>query len=172
MNAQKINDNYADQITGAYNKAFFFESGNYALQLAIRGKIPLTLCIVDIDNLETINTKYGYDAGNKILAFVTQTIRDKCRKSDLVGYIGDGKLGLLLYNISGINTQLVLDELRQKIDYKKYKINTQEVDVTVSIGACVMNSYMNTESLDSIYEQAFRATNIAKDKGKNRVVVY
>jgi len=161
-----------DKVTGVYNKAFFFELGNNILQLAIRNKVPLSLCVIDIDNLSMINEQYSYGIGNQILEFVTQIIRDNIRKSDLVGYMGDGRIGLLLYNVSGINTQAVLDGLRQKVAHSAYVVNEHEINTTVSMGASIINNYIHTKTLDSIYEQAFLAVNMAKEKGKNRVVVY
>jgi len=167
-----MDDVYRDKVTGVYNKTFFFESGNNILQLAIRNKVPLSLCVIDIDNLEMINEQYSYGIGNQILEFVTQIIRDNIRKSDLVGYMGDGRIGLLLYNVSGINTHAVLDGLRQKVAHSAYVVNEHEIYTTVSMGASIINNYIHTKTLDSIYEQAFLAVNMAKEKGKNRVVVY
>jgi len=172
MTTLAIDDVYTDQLTGAYNQSFFFESGTNILQLAIRNRVPLSLCVIDIDNLEIINDKYSYGIGNQILAFVTQIIRDNIRKSDLVGYMGDGRIGLLLYNVSGIDTQTVLDGLRQKVAHSAYVVNEEEIYTTVSMGASIINNYIHTKTLDSIYEQAFLAVNMAKEKGKNRVVVY
>jgi len=167
-----MDDVYRDKVTGVYNKTFFFESGNNILQLAIRNKVPLSLCVIDIDNLDMINEQYSYGIGNQILEFDTQVIRNNIRKSDLLGYMGDGKIGLLLYNVSGINTQAVLDGLRQKVARSAYVVNEQEIYTTVSMGASIINNYIHTKTLDSIYEQAFWAVNMAKEKGKNRVVVY
>ena len=167
-----MDDVYVDQVTGVYNKSFFFESGTNILQLAIRNKVPLSLCVIDIDNLEKINEQYSYGIGNQILEFVTQILKDNIRQSDLVGYLGDGRIGLLLYNVSGINTQVVLDSLRQKVAHSSYVVNEDEIHTTVSIGASISNNYTHVKTLDSIYEQAFLAVNMAKEKGKNRVVVY
>jgi len=168
-----MDDVYRDQVTGVYNKSFFFESGNnILLQLAMRNKVPLSLCVIEIDNLKVINEQYSYGIGNQILEFVTQVIQDNIRKSDMVGYMGNGKIGLLLYNVSGINTQIVLDGLRRKVARSAYVMNKQEIYTTVSMGASVINNYIHIKILDSIYEQAFLAVNMAKEKGKNRVVVY
>jgi len=168
-----IDDIYRDSVTGVYDKSFFFESGNHiVLQLAIRNKVPLSLCVIEIDNLKVINEQYSYGIGNQILEFVTQVISENIRKSDMIGYMGDGRIGLLLYNVSGMNTQVVLDGLRRKVACSAYMVNKQEIYATVSIGASVINNYMHTKILDSIYEQAFLALKMAKEKGNNRVLVY
>jgi len=166
------NNIFLDPLTDIYTKVFFLEAGNKILQLASRNKVPLSLCIVDVDNLQVINEKYSHGIGNKILESITQTIQNNCRESDLIAYLGEGQMGLLLYNISGINTQTMLDGLRKKVEYSTYTLNQEKVHVTVSIGACIMHGQMNTKTLDAIYKQAYLAVNVAKENGKNRVSVY
>jgi diguanylate cyclase (GGDEF)-like protein len=164
---------FIDNIAGIHDKYFFFESGMTILQLAKRNKAPISMAIIDIDDLKKLNEEYSYEISNKIIQSVAQTLKNKCRKSDLVAYFGDGRFGLLLYDISGINTSILLDSIRKKIEYNKYKVKEKVFNITVSIGASVINILGGKEdSLEDIYDKAYLVTNIAKEKGKNRVVVY
>ena len=172
MNLEEDDLKFIDQLTGIYTKDFFFESGNKILFLAKRNKVPMSICMIDVDNLQNINDTYSYAMGNKVLASIAQSIQRECRESDLVGYLGEGKIGLILYNVSGINTNIMLNTLRQKIEHDTDIMGQKEISVTVSIGASVMHSLMNTKTLDAAYDQAYMATNVAKEKGKNCVVIY
>jgi diguanylate cyclase (GGDEF)-like protein len=163
---------FTDNVAGIHNQYFFFESGTIILQLAKRNKVPLSMVVIDIDDLGELNEKYSYEISNKIIRSVAKTLKQKCRKSDLVSYLGDGRFGLLLYNISGINTNITLDTLRKKIEYNKYRIKNNTFNITASIGASVIHAQMNEDTLEVIYDKAYLATNAAKGKGKNCVVVY
>ncbi len=163
---------FTDNVAGIHDQSFFFESGMIILQLAKRNNVPLSMAMVDIDDLGKLNEKYSYEIANKIIRSVAQTLKKKCRKSDLVGYLGDGRFGLLLYNISGINTNITLDTVRKKIEFNKYRIKDKTFNITASIGATVIHAKMNEDTLEDIYDKAYLATNAAKEKGKNCVVVY
>ena len=163
---------FTDTVSGIYDQHFFFESGTIILQLAKRNKVPLSLAVIDIDNLGTLNDRYSYEISNKIIKSVAKTLKQKCRKSDLLGYLGNGRFGLLLYNISGINTNFTLDTIRKKIEYNKYRVKDDTFNITASIGATVVHAQMNEDTLEAIYEKSYLATNAAKEKGKNCIVVY
>ncbi len=163
---------FVDKVTEMNNQNFFVESATVILQLAKRHKISSSVAIIDIDNLKELNDKYGYAIVNKFIKTIADTLKEKCRKCDLLCYLGEGRFGLLLYDISGINTDMSLNTIRKTIEYNRYSIEKYEFNVTVSIGATVVYMQMNEEALESIYDRAYLATNEAKGKGKNCVVIY
>jgi diguanylate cyclase (GGDEF)-like protein len=163
---------FRDQLTGIYREDYFFETGSYLLTLATRSKSPLSACVIDIDHMSRVNERFGNEIGDKVLKTVAQTISTKCRKSDLLGYLGSGKYGLVLYNISGVNTGLVLNALRKKIEYEVENLNHPKLKVTVSIGACVMQGEMDKERLEVVYKRAYMAVKSAKEAGRNRVEIF
>jgi len=163
---------FTDKVTEMNNQDFFFESGTIILGLAKRHKISLSMAIIDIDDLKVLNDKYSYDIANRIIKSIANTLKEKCRKCDLLCYLGDGRFGLLLYDISGINTNILSDTLRKKIESNRYSTKKDKFNITASIGATVIHTQMNDETLESIYDKAYLATNEAKEKGKNCVVIY
>jgi len=156
-----------------HTEPFFEESGTLLHELAKRNQVPLSLALIDIDNLGHINETYGMDYGDKLIEKTAEAISINCRKSDLVGYLGEGKFALILYNITGINADLMLNTLRQKLDHS---LNSDDEDSSenkksVSIGATMIYTHSDTETLDTLYDKAFLATNRAKSSGKDRVVI-
>lgn len=130
------------------------------------------MAIVDMDDIGLITEKYGKHIADKLIKHVHENLLKKCRSSDLVSYLGDGRFGLLLYNISGVNTDIVLNEIRKKIARKRYKIKDETFSLTVSIGAIIIHSHMGKETFKNAYEKVYSAVNTAREKGKGRVVVY
>ncbi len=163
---------FKDKSTGIYNKDYFFETGGYLLTLATRSKVPLSICVIDIDHLTRINERFGIKIGDEVLKTVAKTIESKCRRSDLLGYLGAGTIGLVLYDISGVNTGLVLNTLRKKIEHAIENPNHPKLKATVSIGACVMQGEIDKEKLEVVYNRAYLAVKNAKEAGRNKVVVF
>ena len=163
---------FRDNLMGIYAKDYFFETGGYLSTLATRNKVPLSICVIDIDRMSRINERFGSELGDKILKIVAHTISKKCRKSDLIGRLGSDTIGLVLYNISGVNTGLVLNALRKKIEYEVDALKQDKLKVTVSIGACVMQGDIDKEKLEVVYNRAYLALKNAKEEGRNKVVVF
>ena len=163
---------FRDESTGIYSEDYFFETGGYLLTLATRSKVPLSICVIDIDHLTRVNDRFGLKVGDEVLKTVAKTVESKCRRSDLLGYLGTGTIGLVLYDISGVNTGLVLNGLRKKIEHEIANLNYPKLKATVSIGACVMEGEMDKEKLEVIYNRAYMAVKSAKEAGRNKVVVF
>jgi len=155
-----------------HTESFFEESGTLLHELAKRNQVPLSLAVIDIDDLGVINEIHGKTYGDTVIQKTAEAISKNCRKSDLVGYLGEGKFALLLYNISGINADIMLNTLRQKLDYSLNSDKKEFPDKkSVSIGATMLYSHSNKEKFDQLYDKAFIATNRAKASGKDRVVI-
>ncbi len=156
---------YQNEDTGIYSKDFFFAAGKILLQLAKRNQVPLLVAIVNINNLEDLNSEYGNNVGDKMLELITKITHDKFRDSDLIAYLGDAQIGIIFYNITSEVAKTTLEGLRDKLSNNIY-------NVTVSIGGTIMNSRTNSGSIDTAYKQACMAIETAQQKGKNSVVVY
>ncbi|MCF6244499.1 MAG: GGDEF domain-containing protein [Sulfurovum sp.] len=163
---------FRDALTGIYTQDYFFETGGYLVALATRSKSPLSICVIDIDHLSRINERFGNEIGDKVLRTVAKTIETKCRKSDLLGYLDSGTIGLILYDITGINTGVVLNSLRKKIENELEALNVPKLKGTVSIGACIMQGEIDKEKLELAYNRAYMAVKKAKEAGRNRVEVF
>jgi len=163
---------FKEPLTGVYQKDIFSEIGTYLLALATRSKAPLSICIIDIDHLARVNERFGREIGDKVIQTIAKAIEYKCRRSDLVGYLGEGKIGLVLYDISGINTNMVLNGLRKKIAHEIELLDINKLKVTVTIGASVIHGEMDKETLDVIYNRAYSALHTAKEGGRDRIEVF
>ncbi len=162
---------FMDELTACCKQHFFFESGKQMLQLALRNKVPLSLCVIEIDNFENLNEKYGDICSGELLKSIADIIKRKSRKSDLLGRLGVKEFGLLTYNTSAINAQIFLDLIRKEIEIHGYVFHGERIRETLSMGISLY-SPMDDETLKPMYNRAKTALSRAKAKGKNCVVTY
>jgi len=163
---------FVDELTECYKKHFFFESGKQILQLALRNKIPLSICVIEIDDFEILNEEHGDIFSAEILKCIADIIRRKCRKSDLLGRLGVKEFGLLMYNTSAVNAQIFLDLIRKEVEIHGYSFNGERIQETLSMGISLYSPMMDGETLELMYDRAKTALSRAKAKGKNCVVTY
>lgn len=86
-----------DPLTGTLNRRTLTQNAEMFLRLCERHHQPLTLAIVDIDQLKEINERYGDQAGDQVLVTCAQTLRSLLRQDDLIGRWSDHKFVILLY---------------------------------------------------------------------------
>jgi len=87
------NASYTDAMTGLLNYRFFMQW--QATAEMDRGS-PFTLCLVDIDDLKSINDQVGHPTGDDAVRAVANTLVRCCRRSDhVIRYGGDEFLVIL-----------------------------------------------------------------------------
>lgn len=105
-----------DSLTQVANRRRFDE---YLLQewdRALRGHLPLSLIIGDLDHFKPYNDHYGHQAGDRCLQAVAQAL-DHCssRASDLVARYGGEEFAVILPNTAMAGAMQVGDRLVKAI---------------------------------------------------------
>lgn len=131
-----------------------------------RPKYNVNICILDIDNFKQVNDTLGHLFGDEVLATVASVIQEAVAGNGLVGRIGGDEILIVLHyaDLRGI-----LRSIRSNIEWT-YKDRKDIPKVTCSIGA----STYPTDSLvyDDLFKIADKMLYRAKQKGKNRYIIY
>ncbi len=152
-----------DPLTGLLNRRGLQQALD-ALQ--VQG-IPFAILALDIDRFKSINDSYGHDVGDNAIVHIADQMRRYSRDSDILCRAGGEEFLLLLPGISTESARQAGERLRQHIaDHRFEPVGT----ITVSLGVAHFPSF----HVDA--EQALRladkALYMAKEQGRNRVVVY
>ena len=125
---------------------------------------------IDLDQLRLINDSLGREAGDGAIRYVADILREKLRTTDTVGYLGEGRFGVLLEKCQMEQGLRVAENVCETVANKRYFWESKEVDVGVSIGMAMIEP--NTRNMDAILEAAEIARDYAKESGRNRIQVY
>jgi diguanylate cyclase (GGDEF)-like protein/PAS domain S-box-containing protein len=102
-----------DALTGAYNRAYFEEE----MARAEVGRVfPVSLIVVDVDGLKTINDRHGHAEGDILLQRTAELLRGTFRKEDAVARIGGDEFAVLLPGADAEAAQRALDRLARRLD--------------------------------------------------------
>lgn len=154
-----------DPLTGIYNKAAI---GNY-IEQAIEGVAQnggdIVVGFVDIDDFRDYNTKYGHQAGDDVICFVANSLREQIGNG--VGRNGGDEFLFCLTQFAG-REEIVyrMKALVQKFNQGFYneKIG-KSMPVPCSIGVTIAKADESTH--ESLIEDADEAMYHAKENGKN-----
>jgi diguanylate cyclase (GGDEF)-like protein/putative nucleotidyltransferase with HDIG domain len=152
-----------DPLTGLGNHRHFHERLERELRHAHEKRLPLTLCLIDVDDFKRINDRFGHPAGDRVLS----QLASRLRQTGEAFRLGGDEFALLLpcYDESA-----ALTAATSVVD----RISTLELDqlgpVTVSAG--VATSPVHADDRDELIRLADSALYWAKEYGKNRVRAY
>ncbi len=128
------------------------------------------MCIVDIDNFKGINDSYGHLTGDLVLRTVSDIILRQIEGKGLAGRIGGDEIMMILNHIvDKEELRVVLKEIRVGIE-DQFKEASIAKGVTVSIGAVLYPAF--AQNYDDSFKIADKMLYRAKDKGKNRYIIY
>ena len=159
-----------DPLTGLYNRRYMEEALQQELAKAIRKEKPLSVVMLDLDNLKEINDLYGHGVGgDKALQALADSIKPLCRTGDtFCRYAGDEFI-IILYDASlDVAYKRTLD-WRDVIAKIKIASEDGEFMITFSAGVAAYPSHASTGN--KLIQQADKALYQAKNLGRNRVVV-
>lgn len=99
-----------DAVSGLPNRRAFEETLARELALRQRTGSSFTVVFVDLDNLKTINDRYGHQKGDEVIRGVGNALHDILRPYDFAGRFGGDEFALLLSGTgepeSGITTRI------------------------------------------------------------------
>ena len=165
-----------DALTGLNNRHMFYQRLSETTSNAKRQKTSLCCIMTDIDFFKSVNDTYGHSAGDLALKSVAKTIKKELREYDIASRYGGEEFAILLPNTTLDEAGKVAERLRKQVEKKKINIEElkidgiKEISVTISIGVSLYNPNLMKDSED-LYKLADKGLYIAKESGRNRVVI-
>jgi len=154
-----------DALTGLFNARAFRNRYGRLLERAARTGSPLSLLLIDVDYLKTVNDMYGHTAGNKVLIHVASALREAKRAEDSAARWGGDEFAILLDGADADSALRVAESVLQKVKAKVVPF-TRGVTTTVTIGACTATHV--TQETD-LFAAADRALYQGKSEGRDRI---
>ena len=85
-----------DQLTGLANRRAWDEAVLREVSLARRRKVPISVLMIDIDDLKSLNDTHGHQAGDAMLQKLTSDWSLALRTTDFAARYGGDEFGILL----------------------------------------------------------------------------
>ena len=158
-----------DELTGTFNRRHFVEAVETELQRSVRFEHPLSLLVIDIDHLKKINQTHGRGAGDVTLKTLAAAAIGILRKIDFFARIGGEEFAAMLPETDITGAVILAERLRESISRMGIAVGRESVEITVSIGIAGRGEQESTA--EDLLRMADQALAVAKDEGRDRVVV-
>jgi len=170
--AKKEFENLKDSLTGLFNRKFFNQEIELQLARTKRQVEPLSLLMVDLDNLKGINDTYGHLVGDAVLVSLGKVLKENIRKSDVAARFGGEEFAILLPATKRDGAIELAERLIEAIHQASIETERGELKYTASIGITGFNKPSKDLTVNELIKSADEAAYQAKNKGKDRIEVY
>ena len=152
-----------DELTGAWNRRRFEETVETEMDRLRRYGQRLSLMILDVDHFKKINDLYGHSIGDRVLIYLSNTIRSSLRVSDSLTRWGGEEFIILCPNTTAETVSKLAERLRKEVS----SIEFQKVgNITLSFGVAECGA---EETWEQWLHRADEALYLAKSGGRDRV---
>ena len=159
-----------DGLTGLFNRRFFDEMLEGAINRVQRYDGNFTLIFFDLDNFKKLNDTQGHQAGNLSLKRAAEIMTLEKRTEDIAGRYGGEELVLILPETQKINALVIAERIRQRHEEAELEFEGKSFRVTLSGG--VASYPLDAQDTKSLIHAADIALYQAKESGKNRIYLH
>lgn len=153
-----------DELTGLYNRRYFYEKLGQEVIRNKRQSHPLSLILFDVDGLKIYNDTYGHSGGDAVLRSVSFSLSKSIRENVDSGYRYGGDEFAAI--IPEAKTDQAVEIAKRIIDNLP---KTKFQDVTLSFGVAGLTTDIDGKTL---FERADKAMYTAKNDVNIKIHIY
>jgi len=157
-----------DELTGLANRRALMAFANDAVERSQRDEVALAALMIDIDHFKRINDSYGHAVGDQVLRHASRVLTAGLRERDRLGRVGGEEFVAVLPGATLAQARQVAERMRNAVEAARLIGPSGEVRFTVSIGVAGARA---DESADALLKRADAALYVAKNGGRNAVVI-
>ncbi len=161
---------FTDGLTGLYNRRYLMEQIEREVSRAERSKRPLSLIMIDLDELKAINDRFGHHEGDGILKGLGSIIKVNTRASDVAARWGGDEFMLLTPETGSKSARKISERIRAQVERYRTKIDGKEVRISISIG--IASYPAHASEVTQLLQRVDEAMYSAKRGGKNQLYVF
>lgn len=119
-----------DELTGVYNRRYFFS----ALDALLANGSSVCLVLFDLDDFKKVNDSYGHMIGDRVLTDVAAALSRGTRYQDLLARYGGDEFIMLVTGTTIEETLALAERILQDVAQLQWMANEETVRVAASCG--------------------------------------
>lgn len=159
-----------DDLTQLCNRDRIHEILTEETERCLRENTPIGVIWADIDNFKQVNDNFGHITGDLVLIEVAKRLKKSLRKYDKIGRCGGDEFLAVIPTCGHDHVAHIAERFRRIINAKKIAIESDQLEVTISVGATSSENSPNS-SPDILIKTSDKALYEAKNKGRNCSVI-
>jgi diguanylate cyclase (GGDEF)-like protein len=165
INHQPGKKTATDPMTGLPTRQVFEDRLGQLVSYSHRTHTQFAVMIFDVDQFNVINSKLGYDMGDKLLIVIAKRLQAEIRQIDTIAWMGSGKFLFLFPQLEKGETAAHVAQRIQDAIIHSFLIDRQEIYIRASMGISVYPT--DGQNYETLVKNAENALRLAKENGGN-----
>lgn len=165
---------FKDDLTGLFNRRSYDEDLGMALKnatLSKRQSDNTYVLMIDGDNFKSINTKCGYEGGDKAIQLIAETLQKSVRDGDNIYRRGGDEFCIILKGINQKGVESVIKNIEENFSNTNLLHGNMTVPVRVSVGAAKIDKNSTFSSVEETAEAKLKLYKAETKRGRPLVSV-
>jgi diguanylate cyclase (GGDEF)-like protein len=156
-----------DPLTGLFNRTFFFTAVDREIARSHRSGRGFCLLMMDVDELKTVNDRFGHFHGDRLLRAIGDVVRSGVRKIDTPSRYGGDEFVVLCPETDPTGAYVLAEKIRLGVRELDLEGPGGRIEGSASIG--VVSFPDDGRTSDDLLIAADQAMYASKRLGKDRV---
>lgn len=153
-----------DSLTPIANRRAFVREMSRIMAFSERYGTASSVLYFDVDGLKAINDTHGHAAGDALLLFIANRLKENIRESDMVGRLGGDEFGVLLAQADNKGANEKAASLARAVANGEFVWQGVKLPLSLSYGAY---SFMPGEDVSTALSNADKAMYDNKRRSKS-----
>ena len=133
-----------DELTGLYNRNQLDFHLNEVLRQSTQEQQSAAFLILSLDRFDLVNSIYGHDTGDLVMAEISKRLSTCLRQGDIIGRYGGAKIGLILRECSENDMLIAGNRFLALIRDTVIETDNGPVALSASIGGVIIPRHART----------------------------
>lgn len=161
-----------DDLTGLHNLRSFEEHLSRILHESRETKTPISILVLDVDRLKSLNDTYGHLCGAEAVRTVGTVIAANIPGGAVACRYGGDEFVVAFPSCTRLRAQAIADEIRKAVHETATVLAGHSMaagTLSVSIGIASRSTVGDHERPETLFHAADQALYVAKASGRNRI---
>ena len=125
---------------------------------------PLSIVLIDVDNLHQLQEQHGQDAADEVLRGVSQVLNETMRAMDFIARYSEDQFAVMFPSTHLSGAKEAAERIREAVETRAFHIDDTPVKITVSEG---VTEAMPGDDATSFVERTEAALAASREAGRN-----
>ena len=163
-----------DELTGLYNRRFLENSAVAHFEQTSVDLRNLSLLMMDLDKIHTINERHGTKGGDLVLLATAEVLRASTRPDDICVRLSGDEFAILLPDTNQDQARIVAEKIRTNLSTQKIVVpanpnGTDHTKICISTSIGIASAPSHAKTWETLNAAADIALHHSKTLGRNRV---
>lgn len=165
-------ESITDPLTGLYNRRYFFYMTLKYAEKSLKEDLPISVCLLDIDNFKHYNDTNGHQEGDRLLKEFSDLLTKSSRKGTIIARYGGEEFIVMLPGSTKEDALVYAERIKDTIVNHMFPHGDKQPLGFLSVSGGIASYPKDADTIERAIQLADAALYKAKNEGRNRMIIH